>query len=300
MSEYILEARDVEYKYPDGTKALNKLTLTVPEGKKIALLGSNGAGKSTLFLHFNGILRPSRGNIFFSGRPLRYDHSALMELRKNVGIVFQDPDTQLFSASVIQEISFGPLNMGLPEREVLERVNRAMEYTETTHLKSKPTHFLSYGQKKRVSIGDILAMDPRVIIFDEPTACLDPRLSSQMMELFDRLSGSGKTVILSTHDVDAAFSWADYIYVMKDGAVAGEGSPEEVFRDEGLLAGTDLEKPWLVEIYEELQKKGWLDHGAPVPRTRQELFNNIPDREISGQGSPIALRSGGLKRLKTI
>lgn len=281
MKEFILEARDVEYKYPDGTKALNHLSLSIEKGKKVAILGSNGAGKSTMFLHFNGILRPARGTIRFGGKDVHYDHASLMELRKDVGIVFQDPDTQLFSASVLQEISFGPLNTGLPREQVLHRVNEAMKATEISDLKNKPTHFLSYGQKKRVSIADILAMDPQVIIFDEPTACLDPRLSNQVMDLFDRLNGIGKTVILSTHDVDAAYSWADYVFVMKGGAVAGEGTPGKVFQDEELLKRTDLEKPWLIEVYNELEAKGWLVGDTPVPRTKQQLFDGILKNDLS-------------------
>lgn len=193
-----------------------------------------------------------------------------------MGIVFQDPDTQLFSASVLQEVSFGPVNMGLSKDQVLERVNGAMATTGITHLKNRPTHFLSEGQKKRVSIADILAMDPPVIIFDEPTASLDPRLKQHIMDLLDRINSEGKTVILSTHDVDSAYSWADYVYVMKDGALAGEGSPEKVFLDEGLMGRTGLEKPWLVEIFGELKKKGWLPGGAQLPRTKSQLFEIIP------------------------
>ena len=276
MAEYIFEARDIEYKYPDGTRALGNLSLSVEKGRKVAFLGPNGAGKTTLFLHFNGILRPSRGRVRFAGRDVRYDHASLMELRKNVGIVFQDPDTQLFSASVLQEVSFGPMNMGLSKDQVLERVNGAMATTEIAHLKNRPTHFLSEGQKKRVSIADILAMDPPVIIFDEPTASLDPRLKQHIMDLLDRINREGKTVILSTHDVDAAYSWADYVYVMKDGALAGEGLPEKVFQDEGLMGSTGVEKPWMVEMFGELNKKGWLPNGTPPPRTKSGLFESIP------------------------
>lgn len=278
MPEFIIETNQIEYNYTDGTKALNRLSISIEKGKKVVFLGENGAGKSTLFLHFNGILRPLRGKVRFDGRDVRYDHSSLMELRKNVGIVFQDPDTQLFSASVTQEVSFGPFNMGLSWDEVVKRVKSAMLSTEIEDLKDRPTHFLSYGQKKRVSIADILAMDPRVIIFDEPTACLDPRLSQQVMEIMNRLNSEGKTIIMSTHDIDLAYSWADCIYVMKKGALAGEGRPEEVFQDQELMENNGLKKPWLLEIYQELNKKGWLLGETKAPRTRDQLFNIIAQK----------------------
>lgn len=287
MAEFILEAEDIEYKYPDGTRALGNLTLSVEKGSKVAFLGPNGAGKTTLFLHFNGILRPSRGRVRFAGRDVRYDHASLMDLRGSVGIVFQDPDTQLFSASVMQEVSFGPMNMGLPREQVLQRVHGAMEATGISRLKNRPTHFLSEGQKKRVSIADILAMNPPVIIFDEPTASLDPRHRRQVVELLDALHRDGKTVIMSTHDVDLAYFWADYVYVMIDGAVAGEGPPEKVFQDEGLISGAGLDKPWLIEIYCELKKKGWLAEGTPAPRAKSELFKIIPGIFQAGAGTGL-------------
>ncbi len=238
----------------------------------MAVLGSNGAGKSTLFLHFNGILKPTKGSIRYNGKDISYKHKHLMELRKNVGIVFQDPDTQLFSASVLQEISFGPLNLGLSKEEVLKRVNEAMRAAEIVDLKDKPTHFLSYGQKKRVSIADILAMEPEVIIFDEPTAWLDPKLSLQIMELFNKLNKDGITVVLSTHDIDLAYSWADYIIVMEQGQVVEEGFPESIFLNEELLHNSGLERPFIIEMYLELVRKGWLTANKPVPRTKEELF----------------------------
>ena len=272
MAEFILEAREIEFDYPDGTRALSGLSLGIEKGKKVAVLGPNGAGKSTMFLHFNGILRPRRGKVRFAGKDVRYGHASLMDLRKNVGIVFQDPDTQLFSASVLQEISFGPLNLGLPKEQVERRVREAMAATEITELEKKPTHLLSYGQKKRVTIADILAMEPSVIICDEPTAWLDPKLSLQVLELFNRINGSGTTVIMSTHDVDIAYSWADYIFVMSAGKVVGEGTPVKVFQDESLLNLADLEKPWLIDVFGQLRNKGWLTNGSPIPRTKSELF----------------------------
>ncbi len=284
MKEFILEARDIHFVYSDGTTALRGATMAIEKGRKVAVLGSNGAGKTTIFLHFNGILRPGRGRVLFAGREVRYDHRSLMQLRKNVGIVFQDPDTQLFSASVVQEISFGPLNLGLPEKEVARRVENAMAATEIADLRDRPTHLLSYGQKKRVCLAGVLAMEPSVLICDEPTAGLDPVHAVQVMKLFDRINQQGTTVILATHDVDLAYSWADYVFVMSRGTVVGEGLPEEVFRDERLLKQSDLTRPWLVEIHEQLSRRGWLTEGLPLPRTKEQLFDYI--QRASGSGKP--------------
>ncbi|MBS3976005.1 MAG: ATP-binding cassette domain-containing protein [Syntrophomonadaceae bacterium] len=273
MAELILEALDIEFSYPDGTRALKGLSLAITRGKKVAVVGPNGAGKSTLFLHLNGILRPNRGKVRFAGKDVLYGHSALMELRQNVGIVFQDPDTQLFSASVLQEISFGPLNLGLSRAEAMLRVERAMDETDTLELKQKPTHLLSFGQKKLVAIAGILAMDPAVLIFDEPTAGLDPKHAAKTMDLLDRINKSGRTVVVSTHDVNLALAWADYIYVLIDGVIAKAGTPEQVFQDDSLLIKAHLEKPWVLEVYGELSKNGLFSGGTtPIPRTKAQLL----------------------------
>lgn len=272
MAEYILEAENLNYSYPDGTQALKDLCLKIPKGQKTAILGSNGAGKSTLFLHFNGILKPKSGTVRFNGKDVSYDRKPLLELRKNVGIVFQDPDSQLFSASVYQEISFGPLNLGLAEKTVRDRVEQAMTATGINDLKDRPTHMLSYGQKKRVTIADILAMEPQVLICDEPTAWLDPKHAKQTIQLFNEISQNGTTVILSTHDVDLAYSWADYVFIMSAGRVIGEGTPDKVFSDDILIRKADLDRPWLVDVYDLFIKKGCLSKKTPLPRNKEELF----------------------------
>ena len=275
MSELILEAVDLEYSYPDGTKALRNVNLQVHKGEKLAILGSNGAGKSTLFMQFNGIFRPNSGTIKYQREDISYKNKALIELRKKVGIVFQDPDSQLFSASVWQDISFGPLNLGLPEEVVSERVKQALIDTETTDLEDKPTHLLSYGQKKRVSIAGVLAMKPEVIIFDEPTAGLDPRHSQEFMLLLEKLSLEGKTIILSTHDVDLAYSWSDKMAIMFGGEIIAHGDPGKLFRRPVILKQADLTLPWLIEMHSELTKKGWLPPSTPLPKTKEDLFNSI-------------------------
>jgi cobalt/nickel transport system ATP-binding protein len=282
LADIILEAVNLNYSYPDGTQALKDLSIKIPKGQKTAVLGSNGAGKSTLFLHFNGILRPKSGIVRFAGKDISYDRKPLLELRKNVGIVFQDPDSQLFSASVYQEISFGPLNLGLPEKTVRDRVEQAMTATGIKELQDKPTHMLSYGQKKRVTIADILAMEPQMLICDEPTAWLDPKHASQTIQLFNHIIQNGTTVILSTHDVDLAYSWADYVFIMSDGRIIGEGIPSTVFRDEILIRKADLNRPWIVDMYDLLIKKGCLTVKTPLPRNKEELFEVMLNHGICG------------------
>jgi len=274
MSEYILETQNLNYQYPDGTPALKGISVKIEKGKKVALLGLNGAGKTTLFLHFNGILKASQGKVLFKGAEIKHNHKFLLDLRKKVGIVFQDPDSQLFAATVWQDISFGPLNLNLPEEVVEKRVLQALDSTGITYLKDKPTHFLSYGQKKSVSIADVLAMEPEVIIFDEPTAWLDPKHTAEIMQTFDRINEQGTTIILSTHDIDLAYAWADHIIVMGDGNILGEGLPQEILSDEDFLIKSGLVKPIILEIYEKIKSIGLIEKGK-IPKNRDELLATL-------------------------
>lgn len=276
MPEVILEAAALDYSYPDGTNALRNINLQVEKGEKLTILGSNGAGKSTLFMQFNGLYRPSSGCIKYQGQTISYKNKALIELRKQVGIVFQDPDSQLFSSSVYQDISFGPLNLGLSDQIVEARVKQALIDTETTDLEDKPTHLLSYGQKKRVSIAGVLAMEPKVIIFDEPTAGLDPRHAREFMHLLKNLSAEGKTIIISTHDVDLAYSWSDRLAIMSSGEIIAHGEPGELFLRPELIERADLALPWLIEMYCGLVEKGWLPPSTPLPKTKADLLTIMP------------------------
>lgn len=274
-ADIILEADQVSYRYPDGTPALKKICIQIPKGKKTVLLGANGAGKSTLFLNFNGILKPREGVVRFDGNDIQYDKKGLLDLRKKVGIVFQDPDSQLFSASVYQEVSFGPLNFGIPEPRVREIVEETLLKLGIGSLRDKPTHMLSYGQKKLVTIAGIMAMEPEVLICDEPTAGLDPGNNKRIVELFDRINTEGTTVIFSTHDIDLAFSWADHIIVIKGGQVLVQGTPDKVFSEELYIRDSCLDRPWMVEVYEALEKKGVLPLDGSLPRTRDEMIERI-------------------------
>lgn len=198
-----IEAKDLYYTYEDGTVALDRISLRAEQGKITGILGANGAGKSTLFLNLNGVLTPKEGTVTVNGKPAVYDRKGIREIRRQVGIVFQDPDDQLFSADVYRDISFGGVNLGLPEEEVRRRVEAAMERTGVSALRDKPTHALSFGQKKRVAIAGVLVMEPSVMILDEPTAGLDPQGVSDIMHLLTELrDGLGMTILIATHDMD--------------------------------------------------------------------------------------------------
>jgi cobalt/nickel transport system ATP-binding protein len=274
MHDYIIQTEDLGYSYPDGTKALQGINLKIKRGSKVAVLGSNGSGKSTLFLNLNGVLKPNKGKVILNNKEVSYNSKALRELRRTVGIVFQDPDIQLFSANVYQEVSFGAMNLNLPKAEVKRRVDKALIDTDTLVLKDKATHFLSYGQKKRVSIADILVMEPDLIILDEPTSSLDPRHADESMALINDICHTGTTVIISTHDIDLAFSWANYIIVMKDGSIIGEGTPLEIFRNAPLLKAGYIAKPVVLEVYDRLVKNEIIKNGG-VPYDKNSLFNLI-------------------------
>ncbi len=260
----VLKVEDLCYSYPDGTPALNNLSLDLRDGETTVLLGANGAGKSTLFLNMNGILKPRTGVLSFDGKPYDYSKEGIIDLKKNIGIVFQDPDDQLFSASVQQDISFGAFNLGLEEAEVKSRVEEAMEKTGVAHLKEKPTHALSYGQKKRVAIAGVLVMKPHLMILDEPTAGLDPRGISQLLGLIDDLQKNlGLTVIIATHNMDLVPEIADYIYVLKNGTTIFDGLPKDVLSREDILVDAGLTIPRITKLYTKLKndsKSDKLEH----------------------------------------
>ncbi len=267
----VLAAEAVTFAYPDGTVALHDLSLQLPQGLRVAILGANGCGKTTFFLNLNGILRPTSGKIIHNGEPIAYDRQSLRELRRRVGLVFQDPDSQLFAASVRQDISFGPLNLGWSEEVVRAKVEQVIADTNLGELVERPTHMLSYGQKKRVAIAGVLVMEPDVIIADEPTAGLDPETTARVLDLLDTLHDAGRSIVISTHDVEMALAWADHAIVLGRGHLLAEGPPAAVLSDEHLLREAGLLPPLVVEAYRQLRGAGLLPASAPVPRTVEDL-----------------------------
>lgn len=275
MSENILDICNLHYTYTDGTHALKGITMNIKQGSTTAILGGNGAGKSTLFLNLNGILKPTSGNIMYKNKPIDYSRKGLQELRKAIGIVFQDPDSQLFSASVYQDVSFGPINLKLPEDEIRKRVDTAILRTGISHLKNKPTHSLSFGQKKRVAIAGILAMEPEVLILDEPTAGLDPMGVSEIMKLLREVQNEfGLSIIISTHDIDIVPLYCHYTYVLNEGKIILEGSPKEVFSKKEALRNIHLRLPrigHLMEILEDMDSFKFNDTAITISEARREL-----------------------------
>ena len=277
--EYMVIAEDLHYTYEDGTEALRGIDLKIRFGEKVAVMGANGSGKSTFFRHLNGLLKPERGRVLIDEEPIVYSRKGLLDVRKKVGIVFQNPDDQLFSASVKQEISFGVMNLGMSEDEAERKVDEIMKRFNITPFADNPTHFLSGGQKKQVAIADIVVMDPSLMILDEPAAALDPRHSRIIDSIVDGLSGKGITVILSTHDVQRALLWADRVVIFDEGRIAGQGTPEEIFADDALLERTNLEKPAVLRIFETLKSEGILSDTLRPPRSMDELEKYIRERK---------------------
>ncbi|QBE98684.1 Energy-coupling factor transporter ATP-binding protein EcfA3 [Blautia producta] len=280
--DIILKAEDLYFSYDDeNSHSLNGLSLEIKRGQKVAFMGSNGSGKSTFFLCCNGIHRPSSGTLYFNGEPVTYDKKGLLKLRSKIGIVFQDPDNQLFSASVYQEISFGILNLGVSEEEAKKEVEEVIDYLEITPFRHKPTHSLSGGQKKQVSIADILVMHPDIIILDEPAAALDPKHTTMVNQIVNRLTESGITVLMATHDVNYAYEWADEIMLFHEGKVLMHGTPADVFSNKAVLAQTNLEPPAVLELFDSLCMKGILKPTLPVPKNLKALEKYIADVNIN-------------------
>ncbi|MEQ2443044.1 ATP-binding cassette domain-containing protein [Pseudoflavonifractor sp. CLA-AP-H29] len=280
-----IEARDLCYTYEDGTVALDHISLKAQKGKITGILGANGAGKSTLFLNLNGVLSPASGQVLLDGEPVRRDRKGITELRRRVGIVFQDPDDQLFSADVYRDISFGAVNLGLPEAEVRRRVEQAMERTGVSALRDKPTHALSFGQKKRVAIAGVLVMEPEVLILDEPTAGLDPHGVSELMRLLSQLRDSlGMTILLATHDMDVVPISCDYAYLLGQGRVLLEGTPGELFSQPEVLRANQLRLPRMAHLMEILREQDGLDtdvSAATISEVRRELLRLLKQEETT-------------------
>ncbi|WP_321993747.1 energy-coupling factor ABC transporter ATP-binding protein [Clostridium butyricum] len=274
IKEIILQIKELCYSYTGEKNTLNKINLKIHKGEKIAILGSNGAGKSTFFLNINGVLKHKSGEIIYDGKSITKKN--LNELRKNIGIVFQDADNQIIASTVLAEVSFGPMNLKLPKDEVIKRVNEALDYMNISEFKERPPHYLSGGEKKRVSIADIIAMKSEVIIFDEPTAALDPLNSEMLEEVLKKLSLENKTLLISTHDVDFAYRWADRVVVFSNGGIIGDGTPLEIFKNEEILKNSNLKRPIMLDVYETLIEKRILTNDNLYPKNINEfkkIFN---------------------------
>jgi len=265
-----LECREISYDYPGRGSALRDVSLDIVEGRKTAILGPNGAGKSTLFLHFNGVLRPKGGQILFQGQPLVYRNRELSQLRKEVAVVLQNPDDQIFSATVEEDVAFGPLNLGLPRDEVEARVDEALALVDMGNMRERPSQQLSFGQRKRLALAGALAMRPKVLIMDEPTAGLDPHMVQEVLELTEELHMKGITLVMSTHELEVAYSWADDFKVMNQGRLVFSGDAEGLFANRSLLELIGFQAPEVYRVNEEMHRYGLLEF-EPIPRDIIEM-----------------------------
>lgn len=238
MSHHIIDFKDVHFTYPDGSKALDGINFRIMHGESVGIVGANGAGKSTLISHMNGYLLPAKGTITIGDMQL--NKSTINNARKTVGVVFQNPDDQLFMPTVFDDVAFGPLNLGMTEERVLERVNEALNTVGCLHLKDKPPHHLSMGQKRAVAIAGVIAMQPDILVMDEPAASLDPKSRRQLINLLKEFR---HTKIIASHDLDLIMDVCGRCLVISDGKVAADGTTGELLTNEKLLEDNNLELP---------------------------------------------------------
>ena len=279
MTAALLEARSLSYAYPGGITALADLNLTVARGKRLAILGPNGAGKTTLLLHLNGTLRPAAGQVLLDGAATGHSRAALSAWRRRVGLVLQDADDQLFAASVAEDVSFGPLNLGLDDAEAAERVAHALTALRIADLADRPPHMLSFGQKKRVAIAGAVAMRPELLLLDEPTAGLDHHGAVHLLAALERLEADGTTLVFTTHDVDLAYAFADDVALFDRGQVLAQGPAAVLLADAALLKAARLAPPLALTIGLRARAAGHLTDGEPLPRDKADILALI-DRLI--------------------
>ena len=272
MDDILLEGKGLSFSY-EKKPVLKNICFSVKRGEKIAVMGPNGAGKSTFFLNLNGVLQAGQGESFWDGK--KVGKKERRRLQRNVGFVFQDADSQLIASNVRAEVSFGPINLGLSKEEVIERVEEAIEYLSLSDLQDRPPHYLSGGEKKRVSIADILAMRPEIFLFDEPMAALDPINAEKVEQILCRLHKEGKTILVATHDVDFAYRFADRVLVFSNGCLIADGPPQEIFRQGEIMERAHLKKPIVMAIWEALRKAKLVEEQGEYPRTGEQAAEKI-------------------------
>lgn len=253
MNTKAIAINNLSFKYPDGTQALTNLNLEVAAGHKVVLLGPNGAGKSTLLHHFNGLRLPQQGKVFVLGRGV--NRKSEKWVRAKVGLIFQDPDNQLFAPTVWEDVLFGPLNLGLSMEEASLLGEKALLATGMWEYRHKIPLHLSLGQKKRVAIAGVLAMEPEIIVLDEPTAYLDPEGQEELLLLLEKIHLVGKTIILATHDVDMAADWADSILVLSQGKLIAQGGIE-LLKREDIIQQANLRSTRITELFKVAEMPG--------------------------------------------
>ncbi|WP_236721496.1 energy-coupling factor ABC transporter ATP-binding protein [Trichormus sp. NMC-1] len=247
--EYLIEFEEVYYIYSGAKQsALNGLNLKIPAHKKCALIGQNGCGKTTLFLLANGLYKPHKGKVYWRGNTIKYDRQSLTDLRQKVGLIFQDPEQQLVASTVEEDISYGLCNLGLPVAEIKARVEQALDEFALHEFAERPVHHLSLGQKKRVSIADVMVLKPELLLLDEPTAYLDKLHTRNLMKTLKKIHTDKTTILMATHDLDLVYLWSDWIFVMDKGKLILEGTPQDVFSQTDIMEELQLGVPLIYEM----------------------------------------------------
>ncbi|MEM3833545.1 MAG: ATP-binding cassette domain-containing protein [Thermoprotei archaeon] len=290
VNEIVIEMKNIKYVYPDGHVALKNVNLRIFKGERVGILGANGAGKSTLLMLTNGLFKPTEGQIHVFGMSM--DKNNLHRIRMKVGLVFQDPDDQLFSPTVLDDVAFGPLNMGLPKDEALQRAREAIKIVGLEGYEDRPPHHLSIGEKKKVAIATILAMNPEILILDEPTVNLDPKSKVEMIKFINKLYHEQKiTLIVTTHDIDMIPMIVDRVYILNKGEIIAEGSVREVFANFEIMEKANLEPPIIARLFYLIYKiYGCEDSNLTkyLPLTIEEALEkikyliNIKDASVMG------------------
>lgn len=268
----MFKVTDLCISYENQTDVLHHLSLNFSDHKAVGVLGANGSGKSTLFAAIVGLLRPNQGEIIYENRPLDYNKSALYQYRQEVGIVFQEPEHQIFYSIVEDDVSFALKNLGIKQAQIESRMKEVFSLLNIEHLKKKPVQYLSYGQKKKVAIASVLMLKTKWLLLDEPTSGLDPAGKQQMIEIISQLIQQGTRIILSSHDMDLMYEVCDYLYVIDKGTIIQEGNSDQVFLDGELLKQAGLEQPWLVKVHQQL--------GFPLVKNQQEFMQIKLEGEV--------------------
>ncbi|MGQ9468966.1 MAG: energy-coupling factor ABC transporter ATP-binding protein [Nitrososphaerales archaeon] len=277
MVDVAIDVKDLKYVYPDGFVALDDVSIKVLRGERVAILGPNGAGKSTLLMLINGLLKPHKGSVYVLGMPVDEN---LHKVRSSLGLVFQDPDDQLFCPTLWEDVTFGLLNMGLDKDEVIKRAEEALKNVGLDGYGEKAPHHLSAGEKKKAAIATVLAMKPEILVLDEPTANLDSRSRAELIELINDLHKSQKiTLVTATHDVDFIPMVADRAYILKKGRIMAEGALEDIFSNFKMMRESGLEPPTVTRLFEFLNQLKGFDV-KPLPLTIEQALHEIKYRFV--------------------
>ena len=261
----IFKINKLTYKYDKERKALDSVSMDFNKGDIIGIIGSNGSGKSTLFNNLMGILKSAEGEILYKENPLKYDKKSLYNLRKEVGIVFQDPEKQIFYSMVYDDLAFALRNIGMNEKTIKERINKALDAVNGKEFINRPVHSLSFGQKKRVAIASVIAMENELVLLDEPTAGLDPEITRAIVDIIKKMHAQGKKIVITSHDMNLIYDICDFVYVLNQGKIIDEGKVEDVFTHEDIIKEAGLEFPWLVKLNKHMN--------LPLFRKEEDLYN---------------------------